>query len=175
MKLYTFYRSSAAFRVRIALNLKGAKYESIPKAFAKREHRAQEYLAVNPQGLIPALDDDGSVLSQSLAIIEYLNEKIPQPPFLPADPVGRAQVRDLLLGSNPAVDRADPHRRVGLGPRHRVLAAADPRDHRRQPGDLRLVRRRRHVDREATLRVRVRPPARADRRGKPDERDGQCS
>lgn len=95
MKLYTFYRSSAAFRVRIALNLKGAKYESIPKAFAKREHRAQEYLAVNPQGLIPALDDDGSVLSQSLAIIEYLNEKIPQPPFLPADPVGRAQVRSM--------------------------------------------------------------------------------
>ena len=78
MKLYTFFRSSAAFRVRIALNLKGLKYESIPKAFAKNEHRAPDYLALNPQGLIPALDDDGAVLSQSLAIIEYLDERYPR-------------------------------------------------------------------------------------------------
>ncbi len=95
MKLYTFFRSSAAFRVRIALNLKGLKYESIPKAFAKNEHRAADYLALNPQGLIPALDDDGAVLSQSLAIIEYLDETHPTPPFLPADPLGaRARALD---------------------------------------------------------------------------------
>ena len=98
MKLYTFFRSSAAFRVRIALNLKGITYESVPKAFARNEHRAGDYLAINPQGLIPALDDEGAVLSQSLAIIEYLNEKYPAPPFLPATPLDRAHVRSMALG-----------------------------------------------------------------------------
>jgi maleylacetoacetate isomerase/maleylpyruvate isomerase len=97
MKLYTFFRSSAAFRVRIALNLKGLKYESIPKAFARNEHRAADYLAVNPQGLIPALDVDGTVLSQSLAIIEYLDETHAQSPLLPRDPIGRAQVRSMAM------------------------------------------------------------------------------
>ena len=95
MKLYTFFRSSAAFRVRIALSLKGLGYESIPKAFAKNEHRAPDYLAVNPQGLLPALDVDGTVLSQSLAIIEYLDETRPTPPFLPKDPIGRAHARSM--------------------------------------------------------------------------------
>jgi maleylacetoacetate isomerase len=95
MKLYTFFRSSAAFRVRIALNLKGIQYDSLPKAFAKNEHRAAEYLQVNPQGLIPALDVGGNVLSQSLAIIEYLDETHPSPRFLPADPLARAQVRSM--------------------------------------------------------------------------------
>jgi maleylacetoacetate isomerase len=95
MKLYTFFRSSAAFRVRIALNLKSVRYESIPKAFAKNEHRAKEYLQINPQGLIPALDIGGTVLSQSLAIIEYLDETHPAPAFLPADPLSRAQVRSM--------------------------------------------------------------------------------
>jgi maleylacetoacetate isomerase/maleylpyruvate isomerase len=95
MKLYTFFRSSAAFRVRIALNLKGLTYESIPKAFAKNEHRAPEYLSLNPQGLIPALEDDGVVLSQSLAIVEYLEEKHPTPPLLPNGAVARAQVRSM--------------------------------------------------------------------------------
>lgn len=95
MKLHTFFRSSAAFRVRIALNLKGLTYESIPKAFAKNEHRAPEYLSLNPQGLIPALEDDGVVLSQSLAIIEYLDEKHPSPPFLPNGAIARAQVRSM--------------------------------------------------------------------------------
>jgi maleylacetoacetate isomerase len=97
MKLYTFFRSSAAFRVRIALNLKGLKYESIPKALLKNEHRAADYLALNPQGLIPALALDGAVLSQTLAIIEYLNDKYPTPPFLPAGPLDRARVRSMAL------------------------------------------------------------------------------
>jgi maleylacetoacetate isomerase len=97
MKLYTFFRSSAAFRVRIALNLKGLKYESIPKALLKNEHRAADYLALNPQGLIPALALDGAVLSQTLAIIEYLNDEYPTPPFLPAGPLDRARVRSMAL------------------------------------------------------------------------------
>ncbi len=97
MKLYTFFRSSAAFRVRIALNLKGLPYESAPKHFARNEHRTEEYLALNPQGLIPALAVDGVVLSQSLAIIEYLNDRHPQPPLLPADPLDRARVRSMSL------------------------------------------------------------------------------
>ena len=97
MKLYTFFRSSAAFRVRIALNLKGLQYESLPKAFARNEHRAPDYLALNPQGLIPALATDGVVLSQSLAIIEYLNDRHPQPPLLPDDPIDRARVRSMAM------------------------------------------------------------------------------
>ena len=97
MKLYTFFRSSAAFRVRIALNLKGLQYESLPKAFARNEHRAPDYLALNPQGLIPALAIDGVVLSQSLAIIEYLNDRHPAPPLLPEDPIDRARVRSMAM------------------------------------------------------------------------------
>jgi maleylacetoacetate isomerase/maleylpyruvate isomerase len=97
MKLYTFFRSSAAFRVRIALNIKGLQYESVPKAFARNEHRAADYLALNPQGLLPALATDGVVLSQSLAIIEYLNERHPVPPLLPDDPLDRARVRSMAL------------------------------------------------------------------------------
>jgi maleylacetoacetate isomerase len=97
MKLYTFFRSSAAFRVRIALNLKGLQYESLPKAFARNEHRAPDYLALNPQGLIPALAIDGVVLSQSLAIIEYLNDRHPAPPLLPEDPIDRARIRSMAM------------------------------------------------------------------------------
>lgn len=97
MKLYNFFRSSAAFRVRIALNLKGVEYERVAKAFAKNEHRAADYLALNPQGLIPALAVDGDVISQSLAIIEYLNDVYPQPPLLPTDPLARAHVRSMAL------------------------------------------------------------------------------
>jgi maleylacetoacetate isomerase len=97
MKLYNYFRSSAAFRVRIALNLKGVEYEREAKVFARNEHRAPDYLALNPQGLIPALGVDGATLSQSLAIIEYLNDLYPEPPLLPTDPLARAQVRSMAL------------------------------------------------------------------------------
>ncbi|MEJ0037101.1 MAG: maleylacetoacetate isomerase [Gammaproteobacteria bacterium] len=97
MKLYTYYRSTAAFRVRIALNIKGAPYESIALHLRQGEHQTSEYRAVNPQGLIPALDDDGVVISQSVAIIEYLEEKFPQPPLLPKALADRAHVRSMAL------------------------------------------------------------------------------
>jgi len=98
VKLYTYFRSSAAFRVRIALNLKGLKYEPIFIHLAKGEHRKPGYSGVYPQGLLPTLvDDDGEVLSQSLAIMEYLDQTHPQPALLPNDPAGRARVRSLSL------------------------------------------------------------------------------
>ena len=78
MKLYTYYRSTAAFRVRIALNIKGLAYESVSRHLRKGEHRTAEFFELNPQGLVPALDDGGRIYSQSLAIIEYLNEKYPR-------------------------------------------------------------------------------------------------
>lgn len=97
MKLYTYFRSSAAFRVRIALNLKGLAYEPIFIHLAKGEHRKPEYSGVYPQGLLPTLVDDGDALSQSLAIIEYLDETHPTAPLLPKDAAGRARVRSLSL------------------------------------------------------------------------------
>ena len=97
IRLYTFFRSSAAFRVRIALNLKGLAYEPAFVHLAKGEHRRPEYGALNPQGLIPALVDEGHLLTQSLAIIEYLEETRPLPPLLPKDTLGRARVRSLSL------------------------------------------------------------------------------
>ena len=97
MKLYTYFRSSAAFRVRIALNLKGLAYEPVFVHLAKGEHRNPQYAAIDPQALLPTLVSDGQALSQSLAIIEYLEEKHPRPPLLPADPLERARVRSLSL------------------------------------------------------------------------------
>ena len=97
LKLYTYFRSSAAFRVRIALNLKGLAYDPAFVHLPKGEHRRPEYAAVDPQALLPTLVDGERVLSQSLAIIEYLEETRPQPPLLPADPAGRARVRSLSL------------------------------------------------------------------------------
>jgi len=98
MKLYTYFRSSAAYRVRIALNLKALDYEAIPIALAKDGEQTQDdYLQVNPQGLIPTLVDDGVSLTQSLAIIEYLEEKYPDIPLLPENPVDRAHVRAMAL------------------------------------------------------------------------------
>ena len=98
MKLYTFFRGSSPFRVRIALNLKALTYEAAFVHLAKGEQRKPSYAAVNPQSLLPALVlDDGHVLTQSLAIIEYLDETFPQPPLLPADALERARVRALSL------------------------------------------------------------------------------
>ncbi len=96
MKLYTYFRSSAAFRVRIALNLKGLAYEPVFVHLAKGEHRRPEYASVNPQALVPTLVlDDGTRLNQSLAIIEYLDDAVPQKPLVPKDRLARARVRSL--------------------------------------------------------------------------------
>jgi maleylacetoacetate isomerase len=93
MKLFTYFRSSAAYRVRIALGLKRIDYEPIFVPLRDRAHRAADYLALNPQGLVPMLIDGPHVLTQSLAIIEYLEETRPEPALLPADPGERAAVR----------------------------------------------------------------------------------
>jgi maleylacetoacetate isomerase len=101
MKLYTYFRSSAAFRVRIALNIKGIAYQSIPIHLVRDggEHRKPSYRAINPQGRVPALAVDGpageTILTQSLAIVEYLEETVPEPPLLPRNPLDRAKVRAL--------------------------------------------------------------------------------
>lgn len=96
--LYGYYRSSAAYRVRIALNLKGLAYRQQPVNLLQGEQRDPAYLAVNPQGLVPALLDGGQLLTQSLAICEYLDEAYPDTPaLLPASPLERARVRALAL------------------------------------------------------------------------------
>jgi len=97
MKLYSYFRSSAAYRVRIALNLKGLDYEYVAVHIVKGEQHAPAYALVNPQALVPTLVDDEGTHRQSLAIIEYLEERHPAPPLLPADAVGRARVRGLAL------------------------------------------------------------------------------
>ncbi len=97
MELYTYFRSSAAYRVRIALHLKGlqADYRYVHLVKDGGQQHTLEYKAINPQGLVPALVDQGHVLTQSLAIIEYLEETHPKPPLLPKDASGRARVRAL--------------------------------------------------------------------------------
>ena len=99
MRLYTYFRSSAAYRVRIALAVKGVAFESVPVRLRGHggEQRAPEYLERNPQGLVPALEAGNAVLSQSLAIIEYLEETRPAPPLLPPGALERAQVRAMAL------------------------------------------------------------------------------
>jgi len=98
MKLYDYFRSSAAYRVRIALNLKGLAPERAFVHLRRGAQRGDDYLALNPQGLVPSLvTDGGDVLTQSLAIIEWLDETQPRPPLLPPDPAGRARVRSLAL------------------------------------------------------------------------------
>ncbi len=93
--LHGYYRSSAAFRVRIALNLKGLAYRQVPHHLRKGEQRSPDYLALNPQGLVPALTIDGLLLTQSLAIIDYLDETRGTPPLLPQAPADRALVRAM--------------------------------------------------------------------------------
>jgi maleylacetoacetate isomerase len=95
VKLYGYFRSSAAFRVRIALNLKGLRYEQASIHLRKKEQLAPDYLALQPQGLVPALEDDGEIFVQSLAIVEYIDETHPEPPLLPGHPADRARVRAL--------------------------------------------------------------------------------
>ena len=97
MKLYNYFRSSAAYRVRIALNLKGLKAENVFIHLQKNEQSADEYLRVNAQGLVPALVDGDHTITQSLAIIEYLDETHPSPPLMPRAPAERARVRSIAL------------------------------------------------------------------------------
>ena len=114
MKLYTYFRSSAAYRVRIALNFKGIAYDMVPIHLIKEggQHRGAAYQAVNPQMRVPALAlDNGETLIQSLAIIDYLDETHRQPPLLPADPIARAHVRALAQ-----IVACDIHPLNNLGP-----------------------------------------------------------
>ena len=98
MRLHGYFRSSAAYRVRIALNLKGLAAEHLPHHLRKGEQCAPAYLAINPQGLVPTLENEaGAILTQSLAIIEWLDETHPEPPLLPKDPLRRAKVRAFAL------------------------------------------------------------------------------
>jgi maleylpyruvate isomerase len=98
MKLHGYFRSSAAYRVRIALNLKGLSADHLPHHLRKGEQRDPAYLAINPQGLVPTLQDDrGMILTQSLAIIEWLDETHPEPPLLPTDPLRRAKIRAFAM------------------------------------------------------------------------------
>jgi maleylacetoacetate isomerase len=93
--LYDYWRSSASYRVRIALNLLGLEYETLPVNLLKNEHKDLDHLCRNPQGLVPAFAMDGHMMTQSLAIIEYLDEIYPDATFLPPEPVGRQRVRAL--------------------------------------------------------------------------------
>ena len=96
-RLFDYFRSSASYRVRIALNLKGVDYESAPVNLVEGGQKGPDYRAVNPQGLIPALEIDGRILVQSLAIVDYLEATRPDPALLPADPADAAHVRALAL------------------------------------------------------------------------------
>ncbi|MCZ7889957.1 MULTISPECIES: maleylacetoacetate isomerase [Rhizobium/Agrobacterium group] len=96
LKLHNFFRSSTSTRLRVALNLKGVDYEYVAYSLRQGETRTPEYLAMNPQGLVPALErEDGTILTQSLAIMEWLDETFPEPQLLPRDAEGRARVRAL--------------------------------------------------------------------------------
>ena len=97
MKLYGYFRSSAAYRVRIALALKGLAYEYVPVHLVKGEQRSESYRALNAQQLVPTLADERGTFTQSLAIIEYLDERHPEPPLLPKAPEARARVRAIAL------------------------------------------------------------------------------
>ncbi|PTT93187.1 maleylacetoacetate isomerase [Pelomonas sp. HMWF004] len=95
MKLYNFFRSGTSHRLRIALNLKGLSYDYVPVDLRTEQHLGADYKALNPQGLVPALEVDGELLTQSPAIIEWLEDRHPEPPLLPSDSLTRAHVRAL--------------------------------------------------------------------------------
>lgn len=95
IRLHGYWRSGAAYRTRIALNLKGVAYEQVTHDLRKGDQKSPAYLADNPQGLVPALETEDGVLIQSPAIVEWLEERFPTPPLLPADPAGRATVRAM--------------------------------------------------------------------------------
>ncbi len=96
LTLHNYFRSSTSIRVRIALNLKGLDYDYVPYALLPDEHKSEAFLKLNPQGLVPALQiDDLVILSQSMAIIEYLEDTYPEPAIMPPDPLGKARVRSL--------------------------------------------------------------------------------
>ena len=116
MKLYTYYRSQASFRVRIALNLKGVARDDVFLHLEKGDQFAPAYRALNPQMVVPTLIDGEAKLFQSLAILEYLDEKYPEPPLLPKDIAGRAWVRGLAL-----INIADSHPLIVPRIRHYLL------------------------------------------------------
>jgi maleylacetoacetate isomerase len=120
--LHDYWRSSAAYRVRIALNLKDIPYRSVPIDLGQGEQGNVDYLALNPQGLVPALAIDGALLCQSLAIIDYLDQTRPEPPLLPADPLARSRALAQAL-----IIAADIHpiQNLRVGKRLRSAFGAD--------------------------------------------------
>ncbi|HEX8471877.1 MAG TPA: maleylacetoacetate isomerase [Brevundimonas sp.] len=102
MILHSYWRSGTSYRTRIALNLKGLAYEQQTVDLRQRAHKTPEYLALNPQGMVPALEIDGAILTQSVAILEWLEDAYPEPALLPAGPLERARVRAMaaLIGSD---------------------------------------------------------------------------
>lgn len=97
IRLFDYWRSSAAYRIRIALNLKGVDYESVPIDLSQGEQKAESYRALNPQGFVPMLEIDGHRLTQSLAIVDYLDATRKDPPFVPSDPLHRSHVLAMAL------------------------------------------------------------------------------
>lgn len=95
IRLYDYFRSSASYRVRIALNLKGVEYERVAVNLLENGQKSEEYRARNPQGFVPMLEIDGAQLTQSLSIVNYLNGVYPDPPLVPSDPVAAAHVRSM--------------------------------------------------------------------------------
>lgn len=122
--LHDYWRSSASYRVRIALALKSIAHQRVVVDLVAGDQRAPAHLALNPQGLVPALEIDGLVLTQSLAILDYLDETRPDPPLLPADPAARARVRAIALA---VACEVHPVSNLSILARVEALAGADAR------------------------------------------------